>query len=266
MSKMRSAFLIRRCLSSSSFVDLRDVLLFDSSFPFLPWAEQFSQQRNSKSRITATASLMHPRANHIISLYASYIHNRSSYNFNSLGEFSLGLSAGTLLPKVSSNSCEPLEKNSISHSLLLWPDGLWLHGLKPENIPDICQLLTKRDSISVDMIQHTFKGNQNDITIESLSKPTLIFAMNSKLTASKLLQFQQSIDEELSGTENHGKRDEKGADVVEYILSTELGGHRNATEVMLIPSGDYYEGVINPKVLVNAVKRIYGNSDLHQQE
>ena len=233
----------------------------------------------SWERIHATkSSTKHPNSGHIIAEYSTYVHNSSKYNFNNLGEYSVIISSAIPLPvsdqstsgngsapelvTVSETPKRPSEK---THSVLIHPDGLTISGLGSAEIPLIVDLVLKDQIIDAAELR---KVLPDSCTVEKL--PALIIvASASKLSSMKtanqvLLWFRRALAT-IAEKENPWENANSSKDRIKsefssplLLLASELGGHRNSSTVLILPSEDSFEFVSNEEaaksILLNCCK------------
>lgn len=217
---------IRRCIHNNIYINnnnikvlYRDIFVIDDNVSEKQWSDICSSPLGFK----------HPTSNHIISSYCSFIHKNSTYNFNNLGEFSINL---THAYNIGSNIHESAETGTStttdSHSIIVWPDKIYLKTLSIKDIPTITNLFIDNDNIvdEAKLKEHRLDKKTAtlpiNIVISSVSKTT------SNDTAKTILQWFQSA---VKGNKE---------DDCTFLLSGELGGHRNSTSVMVLPSEDSF--------------------------
>lgn len=208
------------------------------------------------------SSTKHPNSGHIVAEYSTYVHNSSKYNFNNLGEFSIIISSAIPLPasgqlKTGNGSATedvtlrgtPGQPSGKTHSVLIHPDGLTISGLVSADIPLIVDLILKDRKIDSAKLRNVLPDS---CTVETL--PALvIIASASKLSSMKtanqvLLWFRRALDavavkeDEINRT-NKSESPELSFSSPLLLLASELGGHRNSSTVLLLPSEDSFEFV-----------------------
>ena len=248
----------------------RDVFIYDHSFPLKSWIT--AHQKGSSTK--------HPSSGHVIAAYSSYIHNNSKYHFNSLGEFSLIFSSVLPLPhdniltadiEVKVDCLPPKnEKNSIakinSHSIFIYPDGLHISGLSVNEIPTIVDLILKDKNIEKD---HLNKILPDYCTLSEFPKLMVIASSSKHQSMEKAAQilnwFRSAIIEKTEVTEVN-KSDlgssipDLGSEIPDrksstvFFLASELGGHRNSSSVILLPSEDSFEFVSTEESVLKIIK------------
>lgn len=225
-------------LSSKSFLQHRDVFVFDPSFSLKAWDVIHEKGLSTK----------HPSSGHVIAKYSSHMHNNSKYNFNNLGEFSMNITSAVQLTSkdlmihkgISTDSIEVAEalKNNNAHKILIHPDGLSISGLSHLDIPTLMDLIMKEELIEVDFIRKLLP----ECIIENLPM-TIIVSSNascSQKTAKEVLGwFNTALQASSTASVVLGPK----VDNFMLLLASEMGGHRNASSVLILPYEDSFEFV-----------------------
>ena len=243
---------------SSLSLQYRDVFIYDSSYKY-------------KDYINNMNSLKHPSSSHVIASYAHYIHNNSTYHFNSLGEYSLNVNPAYIISSSSSSSSNSSSSSSNSssssssssssnssisssssssnnssstHDMILWPDRLHIAGLTKEDIPSIMKLIFKDNSISHSSLSSllpascNIKPITNTVIVSSTSN--IVNCDNANLI---LKHFQNIINEEKGNTNDYT-----------YLLVPEMKGGAN---VLLLNINDKVETAIDStKILMAGEKGV----------
>jgi hypothetical protein len=215
--------------SISSDILHRDVFICDSSFSMARWNEVHRKSLSTK----------HPSSGHVVAEYSLYVHNHSTYNFNNLGEFSLIFTSAIPLShedSVLSQSGSTILPKTIdkTHSVLIHPDGLFISGLKTAEIPTIVNLILKNEIIDAAKIR---KLVPDCCKVEKL--PTLVISSSNKKcsleTATQVLNWFRA--------EINMKTTQSAECPPLLLLASEMGGHRNSSTVLILPSEDSFEFV-----------------------
>ena len=217
-----------------STIQFRDVLIYDHSYSSRSWDQIHEKGLSTK----------HPSSGHVVAQYSSYLHNHSKYNFNSLGEFSLIMTSAiplSILENGRTSVANMLEEDKM-HSVLIHPDGLLISGITTAEISIITNLILNEEAITAASAKKALPVN---CEINELPPLVIIAATNkicSMKTATQVLRwFQAAV---VSTSTTHEKISFTGIDESPLlILASELGGHRNSSTVLLLPSEDSFEFV-----------------------
>jgi hypothetical protein len=217
--------------SISSDILHRDVFVCDSSFSMAMWNEVHRKSLSTK----------HPSSGHVVAEYSTYVHNHSTYNFNNLGEYSLIFTSAIPLSPVNSvlsksESAISQKKIDKTHSVFIHPDGLSISGLKTTEIPTIVNLILRNEIIDAAKMR---KLIPDCCKVEKL--PALIISStNKKCSLETSTQVLQWFRAELN------MKTTKSAECPPLLLlASEMGGHRNSSTVLILPSEDSFEFVSN---------------------
>lgn len=199
---------------TSSF-QYRDVLIFDHTFNLQPWLLENKHQ---------SEMIKHTSSTHIISKYSNEMSTNNSYNFNDFSEYNFHLSAAELMRK--NNHQNKIKNRPTGHDIFLWPDNLWIKNISLSQIPTILKLISHEAPLT----------HKSDLDIHSAIEEIFIISAATKTTRSidsitQLTLFQETLT---TPTEN-----------TKFILSTQLGAHRNATSLMVLPMEDCYEHILS---------------------
>eukprot|EP01031_Cornospumella_fuschlensis_P042591 gene42591-52040_t len=127
--------------------EFRDVFVMDPSFKLKKWILLPKHRSASGYR-----SIIHPSCKHVIATYGQYFYSNVKYNYNDLGEFSLNLIATEFINNDGrSDYGSKSSNNSSTHSLLLWPEGVFLEGLQRSDIPIVGDYLLNKNTCLTDL-------------------------------------------------------------------------------------------------------------------
>ena len=226
-----------------STIQFRDVLIYDHSFSRKAWEQIHEKGQSTK----------HPSSGHVVAQYSSYLHNHSKYNFNSLGEFSLIMTSAIPLSIIENghSNAVSMSVEDKMHTVIIHPDGLLISGITTAEISVITNLILNEEIIKA---ANVMKMLPDHCKVNKLP-PLVIIATTNKTcsmkTATQVLRwFQAAI-----ASTSHGKltfNDTKDSPLL--LLASELGGHRNSSTVLLLPSEDSFEFVStedNAKAILN---------------
>ncbi len=234
----------------------RDVIVFDHTFNLCDWLRS-SSTRNGNN------SLKHPSVGHALGQYAVAEYHRS-YNYNNIGEFSLNIAAGEKISLTIKEDGSSYNVNSLrnttdcDHDILVWPDGLYISNLKKVDITHLYSLLSNEKSLESD--SEEFKSGLNpDATISTLNKEQVSVIVNVSKNY-PLFRAEQVLSWFNSSIATTGGKLLKHSPV-QYVLSSELSEHRNATQVMVLPFEDCFEGILSIAQVKKLVERYNKMSD-----
>lgn len=246
ISRRTATFPRTVCFRHLSTIQFRDVLIYDHSFSSKSWDQIHEKGLSTK----------HPSSGHVVAQYSSYLHNHSKYNFNSLGEFSLIMTSAiplSILDKGHTSVVNMLEEDKM-HSVLIHPDGLLISGITTAEISIITNLILNEEMITAASAKKVLPDH---CKLNELP-PLVIIATTNKIcsmkTATQVLRwFQAAV---ISTT--HDTLSFTGIeDSPLLLLASELGGHRNSSTVLLLPSEDSFEFVSNEEnakaILTNCI-------------
>lgn len=226
---------IQRCLfynQAGKSYSYRDVVVVDHCFDLLPWLND--QQKT-------ITSLKHPSSGHALSGYANSDYHRP-YNYNNIGEFSLNLAAGQYLsakssPANTTTSSTPEKR----HDIIIWPDGLYVSNLISKDIPVLYGLISNEKPLDVASVQAKVNTAATVCSLHQSATDLTILINVSKsypvIRMQQVMQWFQDSFKTWSVTDQAKTR-------VDFIVSTELSEHRNATQIMVLPYEDCFEGIL----------------------
>jgi hypothetical protein len=238
----------------SKTLSYRDVIIFDHKFHLEAWLARNQQ-----------LSLKHPSHQHILSCYAASEYHRP-YNYNNIGEFSLNIAAGEWKVLDSQDRQADL-KGALYHDILIWPDGLLIKNLTEKDVSVVYRYISNEKSILADENNlQSFKKELNATSVIGyLPKDKIQIVINVSKSyplfrAKNLLKwFHDSVDG-MNQSSVVIKAEGFQIENLQYILATELSEHRNATQVMILPFEDCFEGILSQqqvqKILENYRNRL----------
>lgn len=233
--------------AGKSFLSYRDVIVFDHKFKLEEWLSR-----------TQHLSLKHPSHNHILSRYATCEYHRP-YNYNNIGEFSLNMAAGER--KLTMSSHREICVDSVYHDVLIWPEGLLIKNLQNCDVSILYQYVFNEVSLENPTQLQSLKDSlSKNVVIEPLLKDNIQIIINVSKSyplfrAKNVLDwFNESISKQQPSNQSYesASLQEK---TVEFILGTELSEHRNATQVMILPFEDCFEGILSAQQVQKIVER-----------
>lgn len=249
----------KSCLSTS--LSYRDVFVIDQSFQLDIWVKTLSMKVKTSSSPTSSFSsqLKHPNtSNHILASYASFIHNNSDYNFNKLGEFTFNITASQIMnfdKNDNDNDSDSIKNNtlSIGHSVYLWPDNIMINNLNAEDIPIIYKLIIYNSKLTKEYINTIATNNKYEIIEKPNDNMLIISSLSKKFPINKSYEVLQWFYDSLQLDDKNKNKD------ITYLLTSEMGGHRNATNIMMLPYEDCFQ-IISKKQVQTIVDK-YNNSN-----
>lgn len=203
----------------------RDVLVFDDTWTTEKWASAMRQDRSGGG----TASLKYPSSQHIVAKYSSHMFNNSNYHFNSVGEFSLNISAAHVM----SDGTEITRETSSGHSALLWPDRLFLRNLSPADIPAVLKA-------ALDTRPITAAKMKNDLASSATVEPLEPFVVISACSGSAGFSYERSL-QSLDWFKSAAVETLSSSPVL--VIAEDLKNHRNGTNILVLKgaSADSFE-------------------------
>ena len=249
---------IRLSSAAESTVLNRDVFIYDPLFSMESWV--------TSHRIGLSAK--HPSSGHVIATYSSYLHNNSKYHFNSLGEFSLIFTSVIPLPCTSAldasknSNSDDLALTDKRHTILIHPDKLCISGLSVNEVPTVVDLILQDKVISVDAL----RGKLPHGCVITEAPKLIIIASASKNrsvdSVIQVLNWFRSAIEENDDKKKYDYAVSKAGDKIAWpspslLLASDLGGHRNSSSVLILPSEDSFEFVSNEKTARSIIKSLY---------
>lgn len=225
-------------------IQFRDVLIYDNSFSSKSWEEIHEKGQSTK----------HPASGHVVAQYSSYLHNHSKYNFNSLGEFSLIMTSAIPLSVIEKGNTDSisLSEEDKTHSVMIHPDGLLISNITTAEISTITNLILNEEIIESAAVKKMLPEHCK----VNVLPPLVIIATTNKQcsmkTATKVLSwFRTAVASSLHDKLPSPHHTECSTLL---LLASELGGHRNSSTVLLLPSEDSFEHVSteeNAKTILN---------------
>ena len=217
----------RRAASSGSALPLlyRDVLIFDDSWTGEAWAA--AMQPAATGNATAV-NLKHPSSQHAVAKYSDWMFNHSQYHFNSVGEFSLNISAGHFYsPPESVVGGQTTSTTTTNHSVLFWPDRILLRGLSDAHIPAVAKAALDTSgplslAAAVRATAETCVAQFPEVVVVSACSGSPGFSLH---------RAQQSLDWFGAAAAEAGKP------APALVLADDLRNHRNGTNVLVLPRG-----------------------------
>lgn len=229
--------------SSSGVVEHRDVFIFDSSWPLKQWATILSTPP-AYNENNSNQNLKHPQSGHVIGKYSLYQFENSSFHFNNVGEYFLNMTAAhsfspTAICHVDSRlEAAELEGQEARHSVLIWPDSLFLHNVTVDDIPVVTKLVGKQSKkLSVEEAEKMFSDAGHDEgsgveVMEAKDVMVMVACGNEEFhgSANKLQQLKAISDRLI---EAEGLPDT----CTKFFMTADVRGHRNASKVMIFSGG-----------------------------
>lgn len=202
--------------------EFRDVFVFDPSFDL----KGFLRNPANNQR-----AIVHPDSQHIISKYSLYLYDHKQYNYNDLGEFSLGLLAAEYIKTSTSNMDATTAGQAGTHNVLFWPEGVMLSGLLPADIPLVADYMLNKLSTVSDIPALHSKVNAQCIVSQLTT--TLVTKITKTHTFANALQATMLMS---TAFYEHNEP-------VNYALAVDLLGGTRKGNVLLLPGNDVFEAV-----------------------
>jgi hypothetical protein len=172
----------------------------------------------------------HPTSSHIVSDYARLKYEKGNYNFNVIGEFSLGISAIFNYQKGASASqnTQPQQR----HRAIVWPDGLIFENLEKEDVNKLMVLCMSEKRIQQEDLRTAALSTA--VKVEFVNFHHIFSAYNQYTSAS---YAQKTLDWFVDSC--GGKMP---SNYHMYLAST-MEGHRTSTSLLVLPSNDSFSYV-----------------------
>lgn len=247
----------------------RDIFVLDESFNYNEWIQ---------NNINNSNIIKHPNSKHIISKYSQYIHEHSIYNFNNIGEYTFNMSpACELNTKSNDNSNNNIDNNisnkdnnsisNVCHSLLIWPDKLYITNLQQQHIKLICPIIMKDENIQITNIQNILDNNSiinttnntynnidtNNININLINTNNIIII----LYLSPIFTYQHVINVKQWFQESFQKYSNNNNYNINYYITNNIN---NKTHALILPYEDRYEDIYSLNKINNIVKTYCDNN------
>jgi len=192
----------------------RDVFVFDDAWDAGAWS----------TALTTGANLKHPSSRHVVAKYANYMFNNSQYHFNSVGEFSLNMSAGHFHR---SKTSAVTAVGGGTHSVLLWPDRVLFRGLSDAHIPAVAKAALNTDALTPAAAIRAALPSSCSVPFPDM----VVVSACSGSVGFSLQRAQQSLDWFRDSALEAGK----SAPVL--VLAEDLKNHRTGTNLLVLPRG-----------------------------
>lgn len=228
------SFRFRTFSNSDDLINARSAIFFDPAKPF----KQLVKGNMLRPGL--------PSYGHILSAYAIYEFENSVYNYNKIGEFSLHLCAGeTQYP----NNSDTL---STSHSLLVLPEGIFLHSIRRTDIPTIYKLLSNQEFITESKLSQ-LRVTCPHIEAKRVEKDHHIIILNVNDHYFNISQAQETITwfkEELKASDR---------DSVSYVITKDFENpnDRQSIQLYLFPQRDSFNGVVTKQQVSGIVQKSF---------
>lgn len=213
----------------------RDVFVEDGTFDYLTWIRDNSLH---------SAQIKHPSSTHVVSKYASYVHNHGSYNFNNVDDYVLNIAAYHELPASSDTIKHQTTSSSTArHALLVWPDSLVLSNLVADDIAIIGKNLLK--DAQLDQTKLTSQLNPA-AKVLPITDVTIILSVSSVFTYTQALRTKEWFESTFQA-HNYAQK-------VNYYIASEIKARNQLpAQVTVLPLGIHFEDVHSLKKVENIV-------------
>lgn len=210
----------------------REVFICDDNHNLRSWL-----QDNYKN----TKLIKHPSSKHIAASYAKYVHNNGSYNFNTIDDYVLTITAAEQIEETSHENptlqMKSTDEINDNHRLLIWPDGIKLSNLTRVDIDKVGKLLLNSATITADQLNKILTPTVN---ITSMTGITIILPVCSTSTYKHIKDLYTWFHYSLKM-----KAPEKE---ITYFLSNEMKKPNNMpTQVLVLPHDITFSDVRSQK-------------------
>jgi hypothetical protein len=165
--------------------------------------------------------LKHPNSGHAVSAYADWLFQHSNYHFNTVGEFSLNISAAHLYhPRPSAASR--------GHSVLFWPEQLLLKGLSSSDVPAVVKAALSTSPTSAVELKSKLSSTAS---VEAMPALVVVSAcggspgFSAQRAGQTLSWFKTAASE--------GKHKD-----IMLLQAEDLKNHRSGTNVIIMPRAE----------------------------
>lgn len=228
---------------SGGVVEHRDVFIFDKRWPLKKWATTMSTPARYNSK-NSNQNLKHPQSGHVIAKYALHHFENSSFHFNNVGEYFLNWTAAhSFSPAMITHVDNRLEEAQLVedgieslHSVLIWPDSLYLHNVTERDIPVVTKLVgTQSKKLSAAEAEKLIQkeGEESSIEVKEAKDVMVMVACSNEefnRSANKLHHLK-AISTELMAEQG------MSASRTNFFMTADIRGHRNASKVMIFSGG-----------------------------
>ena len=203
----------------------RDLMVFDDTTEWTnsddKWSQTMQIGAEGKRR-----NLKDPSSKHIVAKYSLSLFNNSNYHFNSVGEFSLNISACHFHHYSASQHLNT--KLGAYHSIMIWPERLLIRNLIVEDIPIILKAVldTNPKSATASKLQQLL----NKEAIIADMPPIVIFNACNGSPGFSLQRAKQSLDLFKSASIEANK------ECPTLVFVEDFKHHRNGTNLMICNS------------------------------
>jgi hypothetical protein len=216
-------------------IEYRDVFIFDSSWPLEKWTSAFTSAPKYNAK-NSNQNLKHPKGEHVISKYATYSFENTSFHFNDNNEYFLNMTAAhSFSPSTVSHAAESSGSCSVDcHNVLIWPDALYVKNARLADIPAITKLVASQSSrITVEQAKHTFSKNDGGVEVTEATGVLALVACSGEAFP----VAAHHLESLRAATANNGGDDGGDGKKSHFFMTADVRGHRNASNVMLFNCG-----------------------------
>ncbi len=226
---------------SPEVVGHRDLFVFDSTWSLQTWAAmttaaQFNVRDTNKN-------LKHPKSGHVISKYAMYQFEKSTYHFNNVGEYYLNITAAhSFSPSFIKHVENRVDEENIkegTHSVVIWPDSVLVQNATSDDVEAITDLVMtqkrKMDETQIEtyLASHS-KGEKSTATLAKVQNMMAVVACGTAEFPDAANRLQKLYTTSESLLSSHAA---EGIPPPAFFMAADMRGHRNASKVMILSAG-----------------------------
>lgn len=176
-----------------------------------------------------SSSLKHPASKHTAATYAKQLFENSKYDFNSLGEFSLNLSAAAVWGPT--RGAKAASSRTAEHSVILWPDRLILRNLCAKDVAAVLKASLQTSLIDSRGLE---KQLSEGATVETMKGMVVV----ASCTGSQGFSHDRA-KQTLAWFEAAGETHNNSATLV---LAEDMRSHRSGTHVLVLRDSGEEDG------------------------
>ena len=225
----------------------RDLIVVDDSWTDEAWSAAMEPLATTASNVGSvssgtTVNLKHPTSRHVVSKYSTFMFNNSQYHFNSVGEFSLNISAGHF-----HSSGANLVRNKAAvaqaagtHTAILWPDRIIIRGLSDRDIPEVVKAALSTEPFTRDIAERKIAAPAQVVPFPQL----VVVSACSGSPGFSIYRAKQTLDwfrtAAVDAAAASGEEKAKAEPVL--VLADDLKNHRSGTNVLILPTENDQHG------------------------
>jgi len=223
----------------------RDLIVVDDSWTEEAWSaamEPLAATASAASGVSSgsvsngtSVNLKHPASRHVVSKYSTFMFNNSQYHFNSVGEFSLNISAGHFHSGANLGSNKSAAAPATgTHTAILWPDRIIVRGLSDGDIPAIVKAALSTEPFTRDIAERKIAAPARVVPFPQL----VVVSACSGSPGFSIYRAKQTLDwfrnAAVDAAAASGEKKIKAEPVL--VLADDLKNHRSGTNVLILPA------------------------------